>query len=330
MEECVMPKSDDQKQKILYIKDYLERYSSAEHPVKAAELIEMLEKHNIKCDRKTVYSDIKALMDYGLDIENRPGRGGGYVMLDYRFDISQLKLLVNAVQSSKFLTERKANEMITKLCEMCNEQDAKLIRKDIIVSGRVRSMNESILRNVDVIQQAIDANVQIKFQYFDWNLDHERVYRDRSYVASPYGLVQENENCYLLAHSERHGKTIYRVDRMDKITLSKEKRVACPELSGKNLYKTSSQMFQMYSGKPASVKMRFHRKLINAVVDRFGKDVMLVPDGEEHFTFTADVAVSNQFLGWVISFGTDAQILYPQSVADECKALAKSVWEQYG
>ena len=325
-----MPKSDNQKLKIFYILDYLQRNSHADHPVRATELIQMLQhQHNILCERKTVYSDIAALQDYGVDIVSVPGKNGGYYIASRNFELPELKLLIDAVQSSRFLTEKKSRELIEKLCKECSVHEAKLVRRDVLVSGRVKSMNETIYYNVDSIQEAIGQNRQISFRYFDWNLDGTRKYRDRDYTASPYGLCQDNENCYLLAFSPRHGVTSYRVDRMSHIQLTEETRVPCPELTGKNLVEHANRLFQMYSGEAVDVKMRFHRSLVNVVVDRFGRETMLIPDGEEHFVFTTKVAVSPIFLSWVIGFGAKAKILHPQSVADQCRALCLEAMSQY-
>lgn len=325
-----MPKSDNQKLKIFYILDYLQKNSHQEHPVRAAELQAMLEQqHNIVCDRKTVYSDIQALQDYGVDIVSLPGKNGGYYIASRNFELPELKLLIDAVQSSRFLTEKKSRELIEKLCSQCSVYDARLMRRDVLVSGRVKSMNETIYYNVDAIQDAIAENRQITFRYFDFALDGSRKYRDRDYQASPYGLCQDNENCYLLAHSPRHGVTSYRVDRMSDIQLTQLSRTPCPELTGKNLVEHANRLFQMYSGESATVKLRFHNSLVNVVLDRFGRDTMLIPDGEEHFVFTVNVAVSPMFLSWVIGFGNKARILYPQSVIDACKSMCQDALAQY-
>lgn len=324
-----MPKSDNQKLKILYILDYLQKNSNENAPVRAGELIAMLEKHNISCDRKTVYSDIAALQDYGVDIISIPGRSGGYYIGSRNFELPELKLLIDAVQSSRYLTEKKSRELIEKLCTQCNEQDAKLIRRTVLVSGRVKSMNESIYYNVDTIQDAIAQGKQIAFRYFDWDLGGKRRYREKEYLASPYGLCQDNENCYLLAFSERHGITSYRVDRMTDIQLAADARIPCPELTGKALHEHANQLFQMFAGDAVTVKLRFHRELINVVVDRFGKDTMLIPDGDDYFNFTVKVAVSPMFLSWVIGFGSKAKILYPESVAQQCKQLCLETLNQY-
>ena len=308
-----MPKSDNQKLKIFYILDYLQKNSHQEHPVRAAELLSMLEhQHNIVCDRKTVYSDIAALQDYGVDIVSIPGKNGGYYIASRNFEIPELKLLIDAVQSSRFLTEKKSRELIEKLCSQCSIHDARLMRRDVLVSGRVKSMNETIYYNVDAIQDAIADNRQITFRYFDFGLDGKRCYREKDYKASPYGLCQDHENCYLLAHSERHGVTSYRVDRMTEITALQENR-----------------LFQMYSGEQTSVKLRFHRSLVNVVIDRFGRDILLSPDGDDYFVFTVNVAVSPMFLSWVIGFGAKAKILHPQSVVEACKAMCLEALQQY-
>ena len=325
-----MPKSDNQKLKIFYILDYLQRNSHQAHPVRASELQEMLlRQHNIECDRKTIYSDVAALQDYGVDIVSLPGKGGGYYIASRNFELPELKLLIDAVQSSKFLTEKKSRELIEKLCSQCSVYDARLMRRDVLVSGRVKSMNETIYYNVDAIQDAIAENRQISFRYFDYGLDGTRQYREREYRASPYGLCQDNENCYLLAHSPRHGATSYRVDRMSDILSLEEPRLSCPELTGKALTEYANRLFQMYSGQTADVKLRFHRSLVYVVIDRFGREILLIPDGEEHFVFTVNVAVSPMFLSWVIGFGSKAKVLYPQSVVEACQAMCREALSQY-
>ena len=317
-----MPKSDNQKLKIFYILDYLQKNSHENHPVRASELISMLERqHNILCERKTVYSDIAALQEYGVDIVSIPGKNGGYYVASRNFEIPELKLLIDAVQSSRYLTEKKSRELIEKLCSQCSIYDAKLMRRDVLVSGRVKSMNETIYYSIDTIQDAIAENKKIAFQYFDWGIDGKRYFREKDYLASPYGLCQDNENCYLLAHSQRHGITSYRIDRMCDIRMVEESRTPCPELTGKALIEHANRLFQMYSGDPVTVKLRFHRSLCNVVIDRFGRDTMLIPDRDDFFTFTVRVAVSPMFLSWVIGFGNKAQVLHPQSVKDQCRQL---------
>ena len=325
-----MPKSYDQKMRILYVWDYLQKNSHEDNPVRTSELIDMLwDKHQIKSERKAIYSDIKSLQEFGVDIISTKGRDGGYFIGERIFQRSELKLLIDAVQSSRYLTENKSRQLIQKLCDQCNEQDARLMRRNIVVSGRVKSMNNSILYNVDHIQDAIAKNCQISFRYFDWDIKGQRKYREKEYIASPYGLCQDNENCYLLAHSQRHGITSYRVDRMSDINPLDARRTPCPELTGQALMEHANKLFQMFEGDNVNVKMHFHISLLNVVIDRFGHDIMLIPDGPEYFNFTVPVMVSPMFLSWIIGFGNKAKVLYPESVAQQCKELCQQVIEQY-
>ena len=250
-----MPKSLNQKQKILFIMDYLQKHSHKDHPVKTAELISMLKTHDIQSDRKTIYSDIEALQEYGLDIVSVAGRNGGFYIASPReFELPELKLLIDAVLSSRYLTESKSRTLVKKLCQLCGtDHEAQLIQRNVIVSGRVKSMNETILINVDTIQEAISQNKQITFRYFDWGMDGKRRYREKEYLASPYGLCQDHENCYLLAYTTRHGVTSFRVDRMSHIDITPDKRLPCPELTGKALIEYAKRSFQMYSGETVNV-----------------------------------------------------------------------------
>lgn len=325
-----MPKSDNQKGKLLHILSLLQQHSGPGHPLTTARLQEMLEQRGIPCQRKSILADIQALREWGADIITTRGPGGGHYLASREFELPELKLLMDAVLSSRYLTEKKSRDMIRKLCGLCSLQDARLLlNRDVLVSGRVKTMNETIYYNVDAIQEAIAENRQISFRYFDWGLDGQPVYRDRDYTASPYSLCQDNENCYLLAHSPRHGITSYRVDRMVAIRLLEDKRTPCPELTGRALAEHANQLFQMFAGDAVTVKLRFHRSLLNVVIDRFGRDILLIPDGEEWFRFTVTVAVSPIFLSWLIGFGRKAQVLYPQSVAERLQEMCREALAQY-
>ena len=325
-----MPRSYDQKLKIFYIRDYLEKHSHSDHPIPAAELIKMLrEEHDISCDRKTIYADIEALQQYGLDIVSLQGPNGGYYLASRSFDLPELKLLIDAVQSSRYLTESKSRELISKLCELCSVHDAHLMRRSINVAGRVKSMNESIYNNLDYIQEAIAQNRQISFRYFDWNIKGQRSYRNKPYLCSPFGLCHDNDYCYLVGWTERHAITHFRVDRMSSIHIEDTPRVPCPELTGSRFTDYANRTFYMFAGETVQVKMRFHRVLLNVVIDRFGRDILLTPDGEDWFIFTVSVALSPMFLSWIIGFGDKAQILHPKQAVDACKSLCQQVLTQY-
>ena len=237
--------------------------------------------------------------------------------------------MVDAVQSSKFLSQRKSLELIGKLEQLSSNYEAVQLRRQVVVSGRIKTMNESIYYNVDRIHDAISRNSQISFRYFDWGVDRQKHYRPGPYVASPCALCWADENYYLIAHSQRHGITHYRVDKMASIALTGEPRAVTEETRSLNLADYSKAVFSMFSGSVQQVRMRFDNTLAGVVIDRFGRDSLLVPDGASHFIFTADIAVSPTFLSWIIGFGAKARILSPESVADQCRALLEETLRQY-
>lgn len=316
-----MGKTEGQRLALLHIKDHLERNSNEDHPLSASELIRYLETKGISCDRRTVYAHIRALQDYGMDIEVRNGGKGGFYLASGIFQTPELKLLIDAVQSARFLTKRKSRELIRKLMNLCSRHDESLLSRQMVVSGRAKSMNESIYYNIDAIQEAIAAGKRITFRYFDWDIGHKQRFRPGPYEASPYALCVDSENYYLLAHSPRYGVTHYRLDRMIKIAMTDEPRIPCPELTGEALRSYGQKVFQMFAGNTERVKLRMARRLAGVVYDRFGEDVLLIPDGDDYFTFTADVAVSPIFLSWVVGFGSDARVLHPESVRVACRNL---------
>lgn len=322
-------KSEKQKLKLLYLKQILEEQTDENHPITTQQLVERLAEMGIRAERKSIYSDMACLQEFGMDVCTAHGRGGGYFLASREFELPELKLLVDAVQSSRFLSERKSVELISKLEKLASRYDAGSLRRQVTVSGRVKTMNESIYYNVDRIHDAIASDVQITFRYFDWGVDRERHYRDRLYTASPYALCWDDQNYYLIAHSERHGLTHYRVDKMMRITKTKKRRAADDSVRRLDLSKYGKSVFGMFSGETEPVRMRFHNSLAGVVIDRFGRDVMLIPDGEEHFVFTAEIAVSPIYFGWMSGFGDRARILHPQSVIEKYRQLCAPAVEQY-
>ena len=324
-----MPRSENQKLKLLYLKELFETQSDEQHILSMQDIVSYLAARGIRAERKSVYGDISCLQEFGMDIVLQKGPGGGYFLASRPFELAELKLLAGAVQASKFLSERKSVALIEKLSTLCSSYQAAQLERQITVRDRVKSMNESIYYTVDRIHEAIAENKQIRFRYFDWGVDRRKHERPGEYFASPYALVWDNENYYLVAHSQRHGITHYRVDKMTRIEATGEKRFLDPEI--KKLRKSSygRNVFGMFGGETTSVRMRFHNTLAGVVLDRFGCDTMLIPDGPDHFIFTMDIAVSPLFLGWLAGFGDRAEILSPQSVIDRYLELIAPSVAQY-
>lgn len=323
-----MPRSTNQKQKLLVLLRFLQRQSDEKHPVTVQQMIEELARFDITAERKSVYDDLEALRGFGVDIVQLRGRTPGYYIGQRDFELPELKLLVDSIQSSKFITQGKTLSLIRKLEGLCSVYDAQLLERQVFVRGRVKSMNESVYYNVDAISDAITRDRAIRFRYFEFTVTKERRYRrgGASYRVSPYALLWDNENYYLLAWDGDEGRfKHFRVDKMTHITAQKEPREGGEAFRRLDMSAYSQQVFGMFAGEAAPVRMRFAGHLVGAVIDRFGKDALLIPDGEDAFTVTAPVVASPQFFAWVFGFGAEAEILSPPEVRVEAGRMAEEI-----
>ena len=310
--------------------NYLLQNSDEEHPITVNQMIQYLESNGIAAERKSIYDDIEALRTFGMDIEEcKRGRVFGYYVASRTFELPELKLLVDAVQSSRFLSERKSMQLIAKLETLASQYAAGSLRRQVTVAGRVKTMNESVYYSVDLLHEAIQKNSRITFRYFDYDLNGSRRYRPGLYTASPYALCWQDENYYLIAHSERHGLTHYRIDKMAKLSIADKPRVITEQARQLDLTRYGKTVFGMFSGTPQQVKLRFRNSLAGVVIDRFGKSAMLVPDGESHFTFTTEIVLSPVFYGWLAGFGEQAEIMFPASVREDFADLCRRTLSLY-
>ena len=324
-----MAKSANQKLKLLILKDYLLRNSDEKHPVTIPQIIEELGRYDIKAERKSLYDDLEALRVYGLDIVQSRGN---YYVGQRNFETPELKLLVDSIQSSKFITEKKTMSLIKKLEELASMYDAQLLERQVYVRNRVKSMNESVYYNVDSIADAINQDRAIRFKYFEYTVTKERRIRRNGdwYVVSPFALMWDDENYYMVAWDADAGSLKhYRVDKMLEITALKDARKGKEAFAEVDMAAYAKKTFGMFTGQDRSVRLRFKSILAGAVFDRFGRDVMLIPDGEDHFVVTLDVAVSPQFYSWVFGFGTDVEILSPDDIRERAADLAQQIADQY-
>ena len=274
-----MGRTENQKLKLLYLKELFERQSDEEHLLSMQDILDALAARGIRAERKSVYDDILCLQQFGMDIVTVKGRHGGYFLASRTFELPELKLLVDAVQSSKFLSERKSMQLIAKLETLASGYAAGSLRRQVTVAGRVKTMNESVYYSVDLLHEAIQKNSRITFRYFDYDLNGARRYRPGLYAASPYALCWQDENYYLIAHSERHGLTHYRIDKMAKLSIADKPRVITEQARQLDLTRYGKTVFGMFSGTPQQVKLRFRNSLAGVVIDRFGKSDVRFPSG---------------------------------------------------
>ena len=327
-----MPKSENQKLKLLYLAKILGEQTDENHPLTVAEMIKELEAYGICAERKSIYSDLEALQSFGLDIATQKSRGTGYFVASRTFELPELKLLTDAVASSKFITEKKSTQLIKKLETLASVHEAKQLHRQVYVLGRVKTENETIYYNVDVIHEAIGQNRKISFQYFEYTVDKEKHLRHggKRYRVSPYALSWDDENYYMIGHyEEREGLTHFRVDKMLNIQLLEEKREELPQGMAFHLGDYSKKMFNMFAGEEQQIELQFDNSLIGVVIDRFGGDVPVVRVDENSFLIHITASVSPTFLAWVFSFGDRVRILSPKSLAERFQSMLQEQLSRY-
>ena len=325
-----MPRSANQKLKLLCLCRILWERTDEDHPLTVPELIQALEAWDIKAERKSIYDDMEALRTLGMDVQSRKGKSPGWFLGERTFQLAELKLLVDAVQSSKFITQRKSSELIRKLESQASAHQARQLQRQVYVDRRVKSMNESVYYTIDKLHTAIANRKAVTFKYFEYNVKKEKVFRreGKRYTVSPLGLIWDNENYYLAGYDHRSCEMRhYRVDKMAELA------VTCLPLEGADggfdIASYAQKHFGMFSGREGQVTLRCRNSLVGGVLDRFGRDAILVPDGEEHFTVTVPAVVSPQFLGWVFGLGDGVQILRPDWAAEELKRQLAAVAALY-
>ena len=324
-----MPKSANQKKKLLYISKMLMEKTDREHPMTVNQIISELAHYDIQAERKTIYSDIQTLIDFGMDIMAVKSRSTGYYIDSRDFDYHELHLLADAVASARFITEKKSDILIKKLSSLCNQHKGALLKRTVKVKDRIKTDNETIFYSVDAVNRAISRKAAITFRYFDYDLKNQKAYRHdgSQYKVTPYGLYWDNEYYYVIGWYEaNHKVSHFRVDRMEGVQIDDAAYVAPPERFDLNSYTKS--IFNMFAGEMKRVWMRFETPLLNPVYDRFGKNnLQVVPDGDQHFVFSADVTVSPSFFSWVFQFGDKARITAPPEVKGAYADHVRRVYE---
>lgn len=327
-----MAKSDNQKLKMMYLKRILEEKTDENHPMSMQEIIDKLDGYDIKAERKSIYSDIEQLNKFGMDIVFRREQPSGYYVASRDFELAELKLLVDAVQASKFITERKSRELIKKLERQASVHDGYTLQRHVIVANRIKSMNESIFYNVDKIHQAILDNVKISFQYAVWTSSKrlEPKKNGRSYIISPWALTWNEENYYMIGYDFDAGKVKhYRVDKMLNIELTNISRDGKEKFEGFDIARYNKQTFGMFAGDETLIVLDCDNDMIGVVLDRFGVDTLVRAVSDKQCRARVTVNVSNQFFAWLCGLGTKVKIAEPAEVAEDYRKYLKSIAKLY-
>ncbi len=329
-----MPRGTNQKFKLCRLAQIMLERTDEDHYITMPEIMSALGEYDITAERRSIYQDLRDLEALGIEVEGEPaGNRYHYHVISRPFELPELKLLVDAIQSSKFITERKTNELIKKLERLLSKYDAMKLQRQVYVSGRIKTMNESIYYTVDAIHNAISENKKIRFQYFQWNIKKEMELRHNGayYQISPWGLSWDNENYYLVGYDSgaeqiRH----YRVDKMLHIQMTEEEREGKRFFKKLDMAEYSRKSFGMFGGEEQGVKLLVENRLAGVIIDRFGKDIMMIPADKENFTVKVDVRVSRQFLGWIFSLGEGVKIISPAEVVEQMQEEIRRLTRQYG
>ena len=317
-----------QKQKLLYLQKIMLEKTDENHGLTISEIKDALDGYGIKAERKSLYDDIEILQNFGLDICTIRTNTVKYYVGNRDFQIPELKLLVDAIQSSKFITRKKSLELIDKLGHLVSENEGTQLRREVYVTNRVKTVNEHIYYNVDKLHNAISENKKISFQYFKWDLDFSNGTKivktarkgGAAYKVSPWALCWDDENYYLVAYdSEAEMIKHYRVDKMERIRLLKEERDGSDKYKDFNPARYAKSVFSMFGGEECEVTLLVYNDFIGVIVDRFGSDIFVVRHDEHSFTVNVHVMLSPQFYAWLFGLSGKVKILSPEKAIIEFK-----------
>ena len=318
-----MRKGPNQKLKLLYLAKILSEETDDRHSLTMQDIIAALAAYGVNADRKTLYLDFDELRRFGMDIiTTQVGHNHYYHLGSRDFELAELKLLVDSVQSAKFITNRKSADLIRKLSALVSNHEAKYLQRQVVISGRVKTMNESIYYNVDKLHEAIGAKSRIRFKYYQWNVKKEPELRKGGawYCVSPWALLWDNENYYLVAYDAGDDKIKhYRVDKMLKISITGDKREGKERFGEFDLARYSRSLFGMYGGEEVRVTLDVRNDMIGVLIDRFGKDLMITKSDDNSCRTVVEVVVSRQFLGWIMALGDGVRIVGPESVVEQMR-----------
>ena len=330
-----MARGTNQKLKLYYLVQIMLAKTDEEHSLTMPQIIQELGKYDITAERKSIYLDFDDMTDkLGIEIvKEQKGRETYYHVASREFELAEVKLLIDAIQSSKFITEKKSSALIRKIKKFVSEYQAKQLQRQVFVQGRIKTMNETIYYGVDDIHRAISENRKIRFKYYQWNIKKELVPRHNGdwITVSPWALTWDDENYYLIGYdSDAEQIRHYRVDKMLRIQMSKEDREGREHFKKLDMADYARKSFGMFRGEEQQVKLLVNNRMAGVIIDRFGKEVMMIPADADHFRVSVDVHVSPQFLSWIISLGDDVKIIGPEDVAERMREEIRRLSRQYG
>ena len=328
-------KSESKKLIPIYLMELFSYKTDESHYVRMPEILNFLESKGIFAERRTIYSAISILNSADFEIIGVQEKGGyKYHHPTRKFDTNELKFLIDSVAASKFLTEKKSKELINKIKSLGSVYDTEYLNRNILLSKRIKSMNDKVLKNLDILYAAINSNNQITFQYVRWTWQKKLIYLKGGnlFNASPYAISLFDDNYYLIAFDNQTKQLKhYRVDKMQTIKLLAKTRVGKEDFDNFDISEYAAKTFNMYGGKEEYIKLQCKNSLANVIIDRFGKNLIIRPDFDnpDYFIVGITINVSPQFYGWLFGLGADVKVLSPNSVIESYKKTAEKILSVY-
>lgn len=329
-----MSRGSNQKLKLSYLTKIMLQKTDDEHGLTMPQIIAELDKYGVTAERKSIYTDFYDMTDkLGIEIiKEQSGRNTYYHVASREFELAEVKLLIDAIQSSKFITEKKSRELIAKIKGFVSEYQASQLQRQVYVQGRIKTMNETIYYCVDDIHNAIAHNKKIRFKYYRWSIKKtlEPMHGGEWFEVSPWALTWDNENYYMVAYDSLSDKIKhYRVDKMMKISMLEEKREGKDIFENFDMAAYSKATFGMYQGEKTRVRITFPNQMCGVFLDRFGKEITFRPVDDKHSELSVNVNVSPQFFGWIFSLGREVKVVGPDAVVEQIKEVAKDFMTNY-
>lgn len=320
------------KLKLLYLMRMLEEETDSEQGLTMPQILQKLEDVGISAERKSIYRDIETLREFGIDVRTYQRSPVEYAVEDRDFALPELLLLVDAVQSSRFLTQRKSDALVRSVKRLASVRQRKLLDKRVHVEGRIKMQNESVFSNVDRIQEALARKHKLSFHYFKYNAHKQRVLQHggERYVETPVQLVYSDGYYYLVVFNEKHdGFANYRVDRMSDIEVLEERALRNDRISEFDPQKLEGSAFGMYGGDTVPAVFLVEDEAMGAVIDRFGKDVLCYEADAHTARVHASVVASPAFFGWLAQFGHRIRIEKPASLVEGYREYLADILKTY-
>lgn len=314
------------KQRLLRLLSYLYRFTDEDHPVSTSQLVQIFQGEDANASRKTIQDDIKILIEEGHDIEIIKSSQHSYYMASREFEVPEVKLLIDAVSASKFITKEKSRVLVEKLMQFVSKPQAEQMVRHMYVADRIKAGNETIYYSVDTITEAINAGKKVHFQYFDYNERKERILRHNGevYYHSPYALVWDSDRYYAIGFSDKYKDLVnFRVDRMYKVTIADEDSV--PPAPNFDIEDYVQKQFKMYAGEDMDVVLECDNELMQKVIDHFGEEVNTWKSSDTTFRLRAVVSDSPTFYGWVFQYAGKIRIASPEKAIIAFRKMARMV-----